>query len=177
MPDSKTRAREAVLFLLSGLPGTGKTTFARALGAATGALHLESDAVRRELFPEPRYEPPEHARVFGAIHARAATALSAGRNVIVDATNLFERDRRRFVRLADRGAADMVAVRLVAPEATVRERLSRPRDGWSQADEAVFDLMRRRPQPFNVPVVVIDSRYPTAASVALVLALLERDDA
>lgn len=39
----------AVLISLSGLPGVGKTTVARALSQATGALHLRVDSIETSL--------------------------------------------------------------------------------------------------------------------------------
>ena len=41
--------REAAMLILSGLPGTGKTTFAVALAARAPVVHLESDAIRRDV--------------------------------------------------------------------------------------------------------------------------------
>lgn len=166
-------ARRPAVILLSGLPGTGKTTFARALSARLSFDHLESDAVRRSLVAAPTYSSEESGRVFRIIEKRAANALAAGRNVLIDATNLARSDRRRFRVLADRSGAGLVAVRLTAPEETVRERLAAPRDGFSQAGPDVYDLMRGRAQPFSVGVVVVDTRFEIAPSLALVARLVE----
>lgn len=171
MSNGKTPRPTAALILLSGLPASGKTTFARAIAARTGARHVESDAVRRALFPAPRYVAKEHRRVFDAVERQARAALRAGRPAVVDATNLTVEDRRRFALLAQRRGVPLVAVRMVAPEAVLRARLAVPRDGWSQADARVLDEMRGRPQPFTLPVVVIDSRFDIVPSVELVLRL------
>ncbi len=166
------RSPGAAIVLLSGLPGTGKTTFARALGARLRGVHIESDAVRRELFETPRYTAGEHGRVFGEVERRVEAALAANQTVMLDATNLQRKDRRRYERLALLHGARLVAVRMVAPETTARERLRRPREGFSQADERVYDLMRDKPEPFRGPVVVVDSRYPLDAALTLVTRLL-----
>lgn len=163
--------RDTALILLSGLPGTGKTTFAHALVDALGGEHVESDAIRRSLVTEPAYTPAEHGRVFGIAERQAAAALEGGRSCIVDATNLTAGDRRRFVRLAGRLGARLVIVRLTAPSDTVAERLSAPRKGFSQAQIAVYDQMREREQPVNQPHLVVDSRFDLAASVRLVVRL------
>jgi len=37
------------LILIAGLPGTGKTTVARAFATLSGSTHFNSDALRREM--------------------------------------------------------------------------------------------------------------------------------
>ena len=160
------------LVLLSGLPASGKTTFAEALAPRIRARVLESDRVRRELFPrERRYTRAEHARVFAAVRERAAAALAGGRPAIVDATNLRARDRRGFVELARRHGARLVAVRLTAPDAVLRQRLSAPRAGVSEASVAVYERMVGREDPFAYPCIHVDSRWPLEPSLALAEAL------
>ena len=163
------------LVLLSGLPGTGKTTFAAKLAARLDAGVLESDRVRRELFPKRRYSRKESGAVFAEVRARAEAALARGRDVVVDATNLRQRERQGFLDLARRQGAPVVAVRLTAPDAVVRERLSGPRQGASEANVGVYNRMRGEEEPFPLPCIQVDSRYCVDASVALAAALCRGD--
>lgn len=172
MTDGNFTSRRAALILLSGLPGTGKTTFALALGGKLAFEHVESDAIRRGLAATPTYTSAESAAVFAKAESLARAALDSGRNALIDATNLSRRDRKRFLQLARSLGANLVAVRLTAPEATVRERLATPRAGFSQADTGIYDLMRDRGQAFAEPVVVVDTRYPLDAAIDLVLRLI-----
>ena len=160
------------LILLSGLPGAGKTTFARALGERLELVHIESDAIRRGLAAEPTYSPRESGQVFARVEAEARKALGRGRHALIDATNLTARDRRRFVQLAEEMDAGLVAVRLTAPEAVIRERLGWPREGNSQANVAVYEQMKRRPQPFAEPVIVVDTSRGLESAIALVLRVI-----
>jgi predicted kinase len=162
------------LVLLSGLPGAGKTTFALALAPRLGAEHIESDAVRRTLFAAPIYDSRESAQVFARVEALARAALEGGRHAVIDATNVAQKDRRRFVRLAQRFDAAIVAVRIMAPDEEIRRRLRDPRDGFSQADVRVFEMMRAKVERFAVPAVVVDTRYPVEPSVELVARLVAR---
>lgn len=161
----------AALVVLSGLPGTGKTTFAAELAPRLTALVLESDRVRRELFPRRRYTRKESGQVFAVVRERAEAALEEGRTVIIDATNLREGERSGFRELAEGQGARVVAVRLTAPDAVVRERLSGPREGASEANIGVYNRMRGEEEPFGIPCVQVDSRYCLEASVALAAAL------
>ena len=172
MTGGNLTSRRPTLILLSGLPGTGKTTFARALSERLAFEHVESDAIRRGLAPHPRYTSGESGAVFARAEASARAALTAGRHALLDATNLTQRDRKRFVRLAETLQAPIVAVRVTAPEATIRARLHPPREGFSQAGVDIYELMRDRGQPFPFPVVVIDTRFPLEPGIDLVLRLI-----
>jgi predicted kinase len=155
------------LIILSGLPGTGKTTFAQALSKVLDFAHIESDAIRRAVAPVPLYSTAESGVVFRQVEADARAALAAGRHALIDATNLTHRDRKRFLKLAEVSGARLVAVRLVAPVATIRERLSRPRDGHSQATFEIYEQMRHRSQPFAGAVLVVDTRFDLGPALRL----------
>lgn len=161
----------AALILLSGLPGTGKTTFARALSGVLEFEHVESDAIRRTLAPRPSYSHFESGAVFAKAEAQAKAALQAGRHALLDATNLTVRDRWRFMQLASELRAPVIGVRVVAPDAVVRERLAGPRDGHSQADISVYRKMLGRAEAFGVPVVVVDTRFALGPALRLVTTL------
>jgi hypothetical protein len=57
------------LVLVSGLPGSGKSHFSRELCRRYPLAHLNSDALRRALFPQPTHSTDESARLFAAVHA------------------------------------------------------------------------------------------------------------
>lgn len=61
---------------------------------------------------------------------------------------------------------------MTAPEATIRARLHSPREGFSQAGVDIYERMRERGQPFSLPVVVIDTRFPLEPGIDLVLRLI-----
>jgi predicted kinase len=53
---------------VSGLPGTGKSYFCTRLAERLSFLILESDALRKVLFPSPSYSQQESSRIFKASH-------------------------------------------------------------------------------------------------------------
>ncbi|HLN58689.1 MAG TPA: adenylyl-sulfate kinase [Thermoanaerobaculia bacterium] len=76
---------------LTGPPAAGKTTIARAfldVAASEGVrcVHLESDALRRILTPEPTYSSAERDRFYREVAELAALLVSQGVPVVVDAT-------------------------------------------------------------------------------------------
>ena len=77
MTGGNLTSRKPTLILLSGLPGTGKTTFARALSERLAFEHVESDEIRRGLAPLPTYTSGESAARSEASRT-GASGLGAG---------------------------------------------------------------------------------------------------
>jgi len=164
-PLSKPRESPALVMLV-GPPGVGKTTFARALTAATPIAAIESDAVRRALFARPRYDREESGAVFDAVHAALRRLLARGVSVLIDATNLVEAERAVMYGIAEESGARAVVVRLTAPAALVRKRLAAGEArGASEAGVAEFERMRRRREPIRRRHYVVDATGSTKAAV------------
>lgn len=77
----------ALLTLMVGLPGSGKTTRAKALAATTGALRLTPDEWQTRLFADDMHHP-DHDLRHGAVEAImwdvARHVLARGGDVILD---------------------------------------------------------------------------------------------
>ena len=61
MPDPMAKA---VFVVLSGLPGTGKSHFAKHLSLELPFAIIETDFIRKILFPKPTYSGKESAKLF-----------------------------------------------------------------------------------------------------------------
>jgi predicted kinase len=156
-----------------GSPGSGKSYLGRTLSAALGALLIQTDAVRKEMFPEPTYAQSEVAAVYAACHHQIAEALARGERVVFDGTNLRERQRNMLYGLADQAGATLLVVVAYASEAVIRERLrqraaGRDPDDQSDADWPIYLRMRGSAEPILRPHVVVN----TAVSAAPVIRLL-----
>jgi len=124
---------------VSGLPGTGKTYFCSKLAERLPFVILESDALRKTLFPSPGYSPEESARLFRALHQLIERLLKRGIPLILDATNLSEQHRERLYNIADRLEVRLVLVRVEAPPQVVYERLRSRVEGASTQDNSDAD--------------------------------------
>jgi len=134
---------------VSGLPGTGKSYFCSKLVERLPSVTLESDALRKVLFPSPNYSKDENSRLFQACHHLIEKLLRRGVPVILDATNLSERYRERLYNIADRLDVKLILVRVEAPPQVVQERLktrSENPDSNSNADWEVYKRMKPRVQ-------------------------------
>lgn len=141
------------LLAVGGLPGTGKSHWARhwapALGAAPGALILRSDEIRKRrhgLAPETRlppeaYAPAESAAVHAELFALAEAALRGGHSVIADAAFLDPVLRQRIADVAAALGLPFQGVWLEAPLELLRQRVAARRGDASDAGVAVLESM------------------------------------
>ncbi|HEY81840.1 MAG TPA: ATP-binding protein [Dehalococcoidia bacterium] len=155
-------AARPAFIVVSGLPGTGKTYFCAKLAERHPLLILESDALRKTLFPTPTYSPAESARLFQAIHHLIEGLLKKGVSLVLDATNLSERYRERLYNIADRLNAKLILVRVEAPPEVVYQRLKARAEGadsqtHSDADWTVFQKMKHSVQKIRRNHFAVDT--------------------
>jgi hypothetical protein len=133
------------LVAVSGLPGTGKSYFSTKLAERLPFVILQSDALRKILFPRPNYSAEESTRLFRVVHRLIERLLKRGIPVILDATNLSERHREYLYSIAEHLGVKLVLVRVEAPPELVAGRLHKRqeiRESKSDADWMVYQRMR-----------------------------------
>lgn len=157
-----------MLFLIAGLPGTGKTTIARAFAQRIGAIHLSSDALREELGLMGHYSPEDKAKVYNEMLDRVGIALKEGRTVVVDSTFYRASVRQPFAALAASCDIPVKWVEIKAKETTLRNRLNRPRAD-SEADFEVYKKIRDQfePLPSDRLVIWSDEVSPEMAAATI----------
>jgi HAD superfamily hydrolase (TIGR01509 family) len=146
-----------VALLCCGLPGSGKTWLAGLLRLALAeehemhgaheVTHLQTDRIRRELFPVRRYTPEESEAVYKELFRRAEEALCEGKSVILDGTLLARQRRAEAYSLFRELQAPFITVLAVADERVVQARFASkplfpdPND-FSEASFGVYLEMR-----------------------------------
>jgi predicted kinase len=168
------RTIKPVLIVLVGLPGTGKSTLARAIAQALPAAVAESDWVRKTLFPSPTHRGQESQFVHRVARAVIGRLLRRGISAISDATNLIEFHREFLYRIADQNEARLLVARVVAPEDVVRQRLEQrgiaraPLD-LSDATWQVYQRMLKNQDIIHRPHITVSTEGDVAEAVAQVL--------
>jgi predicted kinase len=134
-----------VFVVVSGLPGTGKSYFSRKLQERIPSVIVESDSLRKRLFPTPTYSPQESHRLFNACHRLIEEFLSSGIRVILDATNLVEQHRERLYHISQRLRVKLIIVKVEAPRELVLQRLQGRSSGVDSEDnsEAGWSIYQR----------------------------------
>lgn len=146
-------SRRPALLLVSGLPGTGKSTISRGLVTRHGFSVIDSDVVRKQLAgvdPEAScrgpldqgiYTPEMTARTYDRCLEAATEDLLRGGRVVVDATFWRLEERRRFLRAARELGVAAWVLQCAAPAEVVRTRLRKRVGDVSDAGVEVYDRL------------------------------------
>lgn len=144
-----------------GLMGTGKTTQAKALGAALNLPVIHSDAVRKGLAglrpttPTPEefgkgiYDEDFSRRTYGEMRRLAQEHLAAGRGVILDASYKRAQERELVRQLAQEHGAQVAFVCCTCPLEVVKERLNRRAHNTEAISDGRTALLAAQAQDFD----------------------------
>lgn len=133
-----------MLYIIVGLPATGKTEAAKMLADKTGASILNEDDILRELFPEPTHSREERQEVYDEMFRRARELLKFGEKVILDATFISKANRDKARGLSE----DYKIIEVTAPEDQIKKRLEkRCHKSDNDADWGVYLKYKKNFEP------------------------------
>lgn len=159
------------LVVVSGLPGTGKTSVAEVVATRTDAMHLSIDAVEESLLASGLPSGwTVGVAAYEATRAMSEQNLRLGHDVVVDAVNDSEAARQTWRTAAEQTGARLEFVHLVVSDVREHERRIRDRDrGMAHVGEPTWaGVQRRRAEyaPWTDEVVEIDTARRTVSEVA-----------
>lgn len=134
----------STLYMMIGLPGSGKSFYVKSMSEELGATIHSSDAIREELFGSEE-DQSDSSRVFKLLHYRVKKDLSDGRDTIYDATNINSKRRRAFLQELNKYNYKKIAIFMATPYEKCLER-NNTRD--RKVPESVIKHMY---MSFNVP--------------------------
>ena len=134
--DMPAQSEPPRLVVLCGLPGTGKSHFARELASRAPFVWLNSDRTRKLLVARPQYSRREHRRVFAAMHVLTRGYLRDGYSVVFDATNLNENVRLPLYAVAEELGVEPLIIRFTAHPDLVRKRMTERENGVGDAGQS-----------------------------------------
>jgi predicted kinase len=108
-----------MLIVLSGLPGVGKTTIARQLARAMGAVHVRIDSIEQSLRTAGWKVESEG---YAVAHAVAEDNLQLGLTVIADCVNPWPLTRSEWRSVADRAGVRVIEVEIICSDTDEHRR-------------------------------------------------------
>ena len=108
------------LYMLIGLPASGKSTIAKEISKSEDAEIVSSDEIRKELLGDIN-DQSQNELVFKEVGKRIKDRLKVG-NVIYDATNIDYKKRRAFLQQLNKMEVKKIAVLIATPYEECLER-------------------------------------------------------
>jgi len=150
LSELESPSRKPCLILVGGLPGTGKSTLAKALAQHAGFRVLRSDVVRKELagvggaecrseLGQGIYTDEWTKLTYSECLRQAEELLFSGERVLVDANFREENQRRMFLDSTLRWGVPTLFLLCETEPEVVRRRLAERRVDASDADWSVYE--------------------------------------
>jgi hypothetical protein len=163
--------------------GSGKSTLASALAEQIGATHVQTDAIRRQMFGpsqapaaygEGRYHPYARQAVYSRMFEMAVEQLGERVSVVLDGTSVSHKLRRQATDIATCHGARPFTIHCDCPKEVALQRLAQRAAMGSDSSEArleLYDLQRAEEKAGSpgLESIAVDTTAPLAAQVRAVL--------
>ncbi|NNE77594.1 MAG: ATP-binding protein [Pricia sp.] len=134
-----------MVVLVLGLPGSGKSYFAKRLAEKIHAEYVNSDQLRKLLFSKRTYSEFEKAAVYEAMLKKMNEANAKKNNVVLDATFHKKSARALFV---GNTKEKICFIEIWADESIIKERLKKVRP-FSEADYEIHKQIKQEWEPLE----------------------------
>lgn len=151
-----------MLHVMSGLPGTGKSTLARRLARHLGAAYLRVDTVEAALLAQGVRATVEG---YAVCYALAVDNLRLGRDVVVDVVNPLSVTRAAWAGVAAEAGARLVNIEVVCSDLKEHQRRVEARRAdesthvgvWMPPTWASVQASAREFEPWSGERVTVDT--------------------
>ncbi len=154
-----------MIIVVCGLPGTGKTTIAKALSQMTGATLLRTDVIRKEMLEKSAYTEKERDAVYENMLVITNEKLQNGEDCILDGTFYKKSLRDEARRIAKKNGSSFHIVECTLHDDLVKKRIISRKNDASEADFDVYQKAEKNFEPIKEKHVVIDTSKDTKECV------------
>jgi len=170
-----------MIVAMAGLPGTGKSTLARALTETRGGIVLDKDVIRSVLFPggyvEYSNEQDDFCQSLMLETAKYLIQRHPGLRIFLDGRT-FSRNYQidGVIEAACRLNTEWRVIVCVCGEETARRRLEADRESHPARNRSyeLYRSLRAQFEPIAVSKLVVNTEEPLEACVRAARAYLER---
>ncbi len=157
-----------MIIVMAGLPGTGKTTLARALADRLHGVVVNKDEIRAAAFgPLVDYSAAQDDFCIELVYQIARyIRATTGAPVIVDGRTYSK--RAQVARLVEALGADLRVIECVASDEVVRERLEGGGEHLAKnRDYALYCEVKAGREELRIPRLTVDTLHPDALEAAV----------
>ena len=149
------------LLVMSGLPGTGKSTVAEGMARAIGAPIVSVDPIEAAMWTSGLAKEETGLAAYYVARAIASENLLLGQSVIVDAVNPVNAARKMWRKLSEHADAQLIFIEVRCSDETIhRQRIEARVRGIEGMSEVTWDRVQKRKaeyEPWNEPRLKLDS--------------------
>ncbi len=154
------KQKKAIVWVVAGLSGSGKSTVARYLAQKVGALHLRSDVIRKQIAglplmqkaPEQLYSETNKRQTYQHMSDLGLALANTGQTVILDATFSNQAERVALIELANSKQLELRFIVCEAPIPIMKQRLMARKHDPSDAGPAQLEQQCLTADAFEEPL-------------------------
>lgn len=150
---------KGTLIVFGGLPGTGKTTLARAVADETSATYLRIDTIEQTLRSSGTLAADVGPAGYLVAYALAESNLLLGRTVVADSVNPLAVTREAWRRVAATTSSAIIEIEIICSDTAEHRRRVETRsvDVAGLIVPSWQDVMERDYEPWDRPRIVLDT--------------------
>lgn len=164
-----------MLIVICGLPGTGKSTLAKAIAERISAIHLSSDSIRMKMLKERTYSEKEKGKVYDEMFKEAEKGLASGKAVILDATFYKKELIEKAKEIASGAGSSFFVVECITNERVIKERIfnRKKEKSESEADFEVYKKVKEQFEKIEEKHIEVDTSLPIEKQLRIALSYIE----